>query len=194
MCGQFVSCATRFTKMYLCSVSTVNLSAHNPFKPKPHSKHILPGSLMCTWAVTWVMWAVILIKMWAVYVTKRTAVIDSISQHAKMLYLMMFTVSPSYMSCPYASLRFFAVFVNIFNQSMQYFTLSTVSCSEGAANGHPSFGCMFIYNGQLSVTGGLPKRLFLPTKNASADVCEDSTNNELNFMQKIRIEIDCKRD
>ena len=41
LCGQFVSCATRFTKMDLCNLSTANLSAHNPSKSKLRVCHCL---------------------------------------------------------------------------------------------------------------------------------------------------------
>ena len=42
--GQFISSATRFTKMNLCSLSTINLSAHNLSKPKLHLRHCLVAS------------------------------------------------------------------------------------------------------------------------------------------------------
>ena len=85
---------------------------------------ILPGSLICALAVTWVMCAIILIKMQAIFAIKRTDTRDSISWPAKIIPLWHLQFLCNSLT------RFTADFCDIFNrfnQSVQYVTLSTVS-------------------------------------------------------------------
>ena len=102
----------RFTVVRLYRFILVNLVGN----------YILPGGLMCTWAVYLGDVGCYFNQNMGSFLTKRTAVIDSISRPAKKF--LHFNCSFSFF--PYASLRISASFIHISNKGMQYFTLSTV--------------------------------------------------------------------
>ena len=75
-------------------------------------------------------------------------------------FFIMFVVFLLQLLCSHTLLEIFSAFPNVFNQSIQCFTLLAISCSFRAATTYPYLREIFTHKGELSVTQHLPKRLF----------------------------------